>query len=292
MKPSSIKWIAIVVLLGLSCGALYYFFGQGEQDLGGSEIGVVTRDDLLQRVTIAGTIVPKRRTVVSGPYDGYVKQLYVKIGQNVKAGEPLVSVAQSLQSSEAVFPLRAPYAGTVVFIQKYEGEAVKSNDPADFLLRVDDLSELFVQASAPEVDRAKLKLGQEALIRASAVPDYAYNGVIQDLALAPREDSSNMFGGSQAEYPVRIAITNKDKKLGPGMSAVIDIVTSRRDKVLTLRHEYVLREKDGYAVTLENGTKRPVKVGMQNEEAFEILSGVDEGTRVRLVDFNSLPESI
>lgn len=286
------KPILAVLVLFLVAGLGYAFFGGGG-DLTADELGVVTREDLLQRVTIAGSVVPKRRTLVAAPYTGYVKQLFVKVGQNVKAGEPLVSVTQSLQSSEPVFPLRAPYSGTVVFVQKYEGEAVTEKSEQDFLLRIDDLSGLYVSATAPEVDRAKLLVGQEALIKASAVPDRTYSGVIEELTLAPRESGGGgmMGGAQQAEYPVRILVTERDKQLGPGMSVVVDIVTDKRENVLTLRHEYVLREKEGYSVTLENGQKRAVKVGMQNEEAFEITEGLKEGDRVRMVDFTSLPET-
>jgi multidrug efflux pump subunit AcrA (membrane-fusion protein) len=265
------------------------FFGRGKAQ-SSDALGTVTRGDLRQQVTIAGTVVSRRRTLVTAPYNGYVKKLYVKVGDQVKAGDPLVSVAQSLNVAEPVFPLRAPYAGTVMYVQKYEGEHVKGEDTNDFLLRIDDLSALFIQATTPEVDRLKLKAGQEAVIKASAVLDRPYKGVIRELTLAPKEGNSSGGGGQQSEYPVRVEVTERDQELGPGMSVVVDIITAEKEKVLQLPHEYVLRDKDGYSVTLADGTRRPVKVGMQSEEAFEITEGLMEGERVRAVDFSSLPE--
>jgi multidrug efflux pump subunit AcrA (membrane-fusion protein) len=250
-------------------------------------LGKVERRDLVQRVTIAGGVIPKRRTLVTAPYDGYVKQLFVKVGDEVKAGQPLVSVTQSLLSTEPVFPLRAPYAGTVVHVQKYEGENVKNADVNGFIMRVDDLSKLYVQANVPEVDRSKLKVGQETLIKASAVTHRSYKGKITELTLAPKEGE----GQNQLEYPLRIEVLDNDKSLGPGMSVVVDIITAKRDAALTLRHEYVTREPDGYFVILENGEKKKIEVGMQNEEAFEITSGLEEGQRVRQIDFAALPEN-
>ena len=77
-------------------------------------IGLVIRQDLVQRVTIAGTVTPLKKTVITAPYSGYVKKIYVKIGDLVKRGDPIVSVVQSLQGGDDVFPLRSPLDGVVV----------------------------------------------------------------------------------------------------------------------------------------------------------------------------------
>jgi multidrug efflux pump subunit AcrA (membrane-fusion protein) len=292
MKRFLSKLFALAIFFGVIGAIAYYLLRNHAPTVIGADLGVVEKLDLEQRVTIAGSVVPRRRTLVAAPYDGYVKKMYVKVGDTVRANDPLVSVVQSLQSSEEVFPLRAPYAGTIVFVQRYEGEAVKANDLNDFLLRVDDLSKLYVSASAPEVDRTKLKVGQEALIRASAVPDRPYKGVITELTLAPRDNANNYGGQQQSDYPVRIEITERDKQIGPGMSVVIDIITDRRKNVLTLRNEYVLKEREGYSVTMADGSHREIKVGMQNEEAYEIVSGLKEGEKVKMVDFTELPESL
>lgn len=289
MKRSS----ALKVGGGLGAAALLVFFlwqRSGGPSVG-SELGYATRGNLEQKVTIAGVAAARRRTLVTAPYTGYVKQLFVKVGQKVKAGDPLVSVTQSLNVSEPVFPLRAPFAGTVMMVQKYEGEYTKADDTTEFILRVDDLSALFINATVPEADRLKLKSGQEAMIKASAVIDRPYQGVIRELTLSPREVAAG-GGGNQSEYPVRIELTERDDQIGPGMSVVVDIITAKKENVLSLRQEYVLRDKDGYFVTLASGQRRPIKVGMQNEEAFEIVEGLQEGEAVIPVDFTSLPETI
>lgn len=256
---------------------------------GGLTLGKVERKDLVQRVTIAGNVVPQRRTLVTAPYNGYVKQIFVSTGDQVKPGQPLVSVTQSLQSAEPVFPLRAPYAGTVVHVQKKEGENVKADDTNEYLLRIDDMSKLYVEASAPEIDRVKLVKGQETVIKASAVLDRSYKGVITDLSLAPKSGNNN--NNNQQEYPVRIEVTDSDKSLGPGMSVVVDIITAKREKVLTVRHEFVQRDEEGnYFLRLKTGEKKSIKVGLQNEESFEVTEGAEEGMELQQMDFSSLEQ--
>ncbi|HEY8279769.1 MAG TPA: efflux RND transporter periplasmic adaptor subunit [Bdellovibrionota bacterium] len=285
------KTIGLVLAVALAAiGFLALRGGSGED----GKVGKVTRQDLVQRVTIAGNVVSKRRTLVTAPYNGYVRQIFVKVGDQVKPGQALVSVAQSLQSSEPVFPLRAPYAGTVMHVQKHEGEYVKEGDPQDYILRIDDLSKLYVQASAPEVDRVKLTGGLDAVIKASAVPARSYKGKIDELTLAPQmgqQSSGYSRSGGGGEYPVRIEITDPDAEIGPGMSTLVDIITKKAEKLLTLRHEFVLRGDDGFYAILLNGKRRKIETGLQNEEVVEIRSGLSENEEVRQVDFTQLTPS-
>lgn len=252
------------------------------------KLGKAKHGDIIQRVTIAGTVIPNRRTIVAAPYSGYVRKVFVKIGQTVKPGDPVVSITQSLQSSDPVFPLRAPFSGTVVQVEKSEGEYVKEGDPKEFIVRIDDLTKIFIVANAPEIDRVKVILGQEALIKASAILNKSYKGIIREMSLAAKD--REQFGRSQVEFPIRIEVLNPDSELSPGMSVVIDIITNKKTNVLTLGHEFLYKEGEKYFVTLKNGSKRYVTIGLQDEQAFEITSGLKEGEQVKQVDFAALSE--
>ena len=250
-------------------------------------IGEVLKGSLIQRVTIAGTVVPLKKTIVTAPYDGYVKKIFVKIGDVVKQGDPIVSVAQLLQSGDEIYPLRSPFSGVVVQIEKAEGEFVKAGDPKEFILRIDDTKKLFVVANAPEIDRVKVKLGQEAIVKASAIINRKYKGIIREISLAAKE--KDQWSRSQViEFPIRMELTDMDELIQPGMSVVIDIITQKKENVLTLRHEYIRRDGEKYFVILANGKRKDIQVGLQNEEAFEVISGLDIGEKIKQVDFSNL----
>ncbi|MGZ3656906.1 MAG: hypothetical protein ACXVCS_15225 [Bdellovibrionota bacterium] len=90
---------------------------------------------------------------------------------------------------------------------------------------------------------------------------------------------------------MRIEILDSDKLIGPGMSTVVDIITNKKDKVLTLRHEFLFRGTDGTYVMLADGGKRKIDTGLQNDELVEITGGLEENAQVRQVDFSELPDS-
>lgn len=257
-------------------------------------VAEVQRQDLVQKVTVAGNIFPFRRTIIAPPYNAYVKKIYVKLGQEVKTGDPIVSLTQSLREfAETSYPLRAPFPGTVVQIGKSEGEFVEQSSAAkegNSIVRIDDVSRLFVRTEVPESDIAKIKKGQEVIIKVNGLPTKSYTGELRNISLAAKEKERYGRTGDRVDFDVEVEIMNKDADLLPGMSAILDIITQKKDKVLTLPLEYVLKKKQGYTVTLDDGKEQSIEVGLQNDQFFEVLKGVNEKQKVRMVDFYNYQE--
>ncbi len=281
------KYFLMVVAFFCILGFVYGINRSQKNAVPESSLSKVELGTLIQRVTISGSVQPLRKTLITASYNGYVRKLFVKLGDNVKSGDPIASVATSLTSLETVYPLRTPLAGKVVQVMKSEGEFVKQNDPTDFIARIDDLSKLYLNASIPEVDRVKIQLGQEATVRASAVLNRTYKAVVRELTLAAR-DNDKWQRSTVVEFPVRLELIKADEDIQPGMSVLVDIVTLKKENVLLLRHEFIEKEKDDYFVTMASGDRLLVHLGQQNEEMAEILDGVKEGAKVRKVDFAKL----
>ena len=266
---------------------LFFIFKSTASKTGANGIGKVKKGTLIQRVTIAGLVTPNQKTMISAPYNGYVKKIYVKIGDKVKIGDPVVSVAQSLPATEDVYPIRSPLNGMVVQINHTEGEFVRESDAANFILRIDNMDKLFVVANAPEIDRIKVKLGQEAIIKASAILNKTYKGIIRELAMAATE--KDQWRRSQVvEFPMKIEIVDPDEAIKPGMSVLLDVITQKKENVLSVRHEFIRKDADKYYVILESGKRQDIEVGFQNEEAIEVTSGLKEGDSIKQVDFSQI----
>lgn len=282
------KYISITVVTLIVGLVIAYYFTPSKQNSGKKNSFVkVERGDLVQRSTISGTVTPLRKTVITAPYQGYVRKVYVQLGQEIKSGDPVASVAPTLLASDTVFPLRSPFAGKVVQLNKASGEYVKASDPSDFIARIDDVSKMFVDSNVPELDRVKMRIGLEAIVKASAILDRTYKAVVKELTFAAREQ--DRYGRSTAvEFPMRLQILDFDEQIQPGMSVIVDIITLKKENVLRLRHEYIGKDQDSYFITLSDGKKVKIEIGVQNEEYGEIISGVSEGTLVRKVDFSGL----
>jgi multidrug efflux pump subunit AcrA (membrane-fusion protein) len=287
----SLKSRTRIVFLAVSVVIVFavVFFIRKNANEPTERVGKVMREDLVQRVTIAGTTEPLRTTIFAAPYDGYIKKIYVKLGQKVHAGDPIVSITQSIQSSESVFPIRAPFDGTITQVLKNEGQFVKSGDAKEFIARLDDLSKMYIGANSPEIDVLKIKTGFETVIKVSAVLAKNYKGIVREISQAAT--IKEQWGSrAQVEYLVKIEVTDPDENLMPGMTAVVDVLTNKKSAVLTLAHEFIQKDGDDYSVMMKDGTKRPIKVGLQNEFSFEITEGLSEGDEVLQVDFLKMIE--
>ncbi len=287
---SVIKTLCILLVMAAGIGYIVWkSIDKGPE----FNLGRVNRGDLLQRVTISGTVTPHRKTIVSAPYSGYVRKIFVEVGQKVKAGDPIVSIAQTLRGGDSeIYPLRSSISGTVVQVLRSEGEFVEQSQApqsptgGNGIVRIDDLSQLNVEATVPEIEVGKLKLGQEALVKASAVLAKSYQGRIDRIFLSAKEQAD--WDKSRVEFPVQVALLNHDSELKPGMSVVIDILTKKVPGVLMLRHEFIQKDGEEYFVITAQGERKSIQVGTQNEEVFEVVSGINEGERVRQTDFLSL----
>jgi multidrug efflux pump subunit AcrA (membrane-fusion protein) len=281
-------WVVVVLLAASGIGLI-----KNSQTPEVKSLGTVLRGDVVQRVTIAGSVSPDHKTMISAPYSAYVKKLYVEVGQHVKAGDPVVSLTQSLTGAhEDVYPIRAPIEGTVVQVLRMEGEYVdqaNTNGSGIGIVRIDDLTHLHIDANSPEFEVEKLKVGQDVVIKASSILGRSYKGKVKNISLAAREQKD--WDKSRVEFSVFIDVLDADPQLEPGMSVVCDIVANKVSNTLTLRHEFLQKEGDNYFVITEDGTKKPVTVGLQNEEAFEIKTGLAEGEKIRQTDFLSLAKT-
>lgn len=251
--------------------------------------GVVSKVDILQKVTAAGASASNKTTFIIAPYDGIIKKFYVDVGTDVKKGKPLFTLVEhTAQLVDQTYPLRAPFTGRVSHIFYEEGEQVDSKDTnKKKILRLDDFSSFYIKADIPEIDIAKVKLGQSVIIKFSALLNKNYKGTIEKISLAPA--SSDDWGKrNKVEFPTVVKLLNPDEKIRPGMSVILDIIIQEKKGVLALKHHYIKKEKGKYFVTTAAGEKKEVEVGIQNEEYFEITSGVQEGEKIRPVDFKDV----
>lgn len=283
MKVLSKNRILLLLVVLLSGALVFVLVRERNDPSEGKRIGRVKRGDVIQRVTVAGQVRPLRSTAFVAPYAGYISKIFVKVGQKLATNDPVVAIKSSLQSPEPVFPLRAPFAGTVVDVAKMEGEYVNEKDAKDVIVRVNDLSKYFVVARAPELDASRIKKGMEVEVRVSAIDSGVLKGIVRDIDLAAQD--ADGWKSQQSTFSVRVEIVNPPEGLHSGQSAILDIVTYKLADVLFLEHEFINQEGEKHYVITKKGKRLPVEIGRQSDLAMEIKGGVLEGDEVQQIDF-------
>ncbi len=238
-------------------------------------------------VMMNGNLEPIRKTIVVAPFSGFIRKIHVKVGQMVKAGDPVVTLTQTLSDSEPIHPIRSGISGKVMQISHAEGEWMKVDDAQNYILRIDDQSQYYVDAYVPELSVTSLMLGQPVELTSSALAGRVYHGKIHEISVAPRvqEGWRNM---GKVEYLVRILIKDKTDDLFSGLSFAAQVVTAEKEDALVLPMEYLFKEDDQYFVYDSKKQKRGVQIGMVNDHEAEITSGLKEGEVIQGPDMLEL----
>jgi HlyD family secretion protein len=110
-----------------------------------------------------------------------------------------------------------------------EGQTVAAsfNTPTLFSI-ANDLTQMQVEASIDEADIGQVKDSQRVEFTADAFPDLKFAGVVTEIRLQPVEVSNVVT------YTVIVKAPNPEKKLMPGMTANITIVTEESTDVLVV----------------------------------------------------------
>lgn len=99
------KKILITVVVIVILGAVGYFaFGSNKSKQPGIKTVEVTKGNIVEKAQAIGQIDPRQEVQVKSKISGIVKRLHVNVGDIVKAGDPLITVAPNptpLEYSEA-----------------------------------------------------------------------------------------------------------------------------------------------------------------------------------------------
>lgn len=185
----------------------------------------------------------------------------------------------------------APFSGIVVHYELFKdnqkrkprvGDTAWQNQP---LLYLPDISAMMVRTQVREVDLHKIAKGQNAAIQVDAYPDKRFTGRVISIGILAADPMET--GQGEKTFQVMVAVNGEDPRLRPGMTARVHIGTDRVKNSLTVPIQAVFNEGgQRFCFIYGEGDfrKREVKIGRQNEDVAEIVSGLKSGDRVSLVN--------
>lgn len=170
-------------------------------------------------------------------------------------------------------PIDSPFTGTVIDIGVEAGHFIT---PKQRLYRIADLSKVWVYAEVYEPDLPWIHKGDMAMISVASQPGRRFTGTID--YIYPYEE------GKTRTVKVRLIFDNKDGKLKPGMFADITIHAGKRDKVLAVPSEAIVRSgsREQVFVVTGPGTFEPREVvtGLEADGYTEIVKGLSRHASV------------
>lgn len=189
--------------------------------------------------------------------------------------------------------ITAPINGVVLSKEVEEGQTVASSmtTPTLFII-AQDLTDMRVIADVDEADIGGVEEGQRVVFTVDAFPDDSFEGEVTQVRQEATTESNVVT------YEVVISAPNPDLKLKPGLTANVNIYTIERNNVLAVPakalkftpNQNILQKgetiEDAEAtnkVWVKEGTvlkAYPVEIGLTNGTLTEIISGIEEGTKV------------
>jgi len=185
-----------------------------------------------------------------------------------------IAELERTQQPRKTLRILAPQDGFVIDKMVVEGQMV---DAGMKIYRLADLGLVWVQAQIYEQDLAYIKLGQEAMVTLSYLPDREFRGRVT--YLYPNVDEKTRTAR------VRMEFHNPGFFLKPGMFATVQVTSELEPSALLVPDMAILRsgEKTTVFVALEGGRfdPRTVTLGPQAEnDTYQVLSGLREGERI------------
>lgn len=168
--------------------------------------------------------------------------------------------------------IRAPFSGIVAERQIKVGNMITVNTGAFRIVNFETLKAIMY---VPEIELAKLEVGQPATLRLDALPGMSYDSEVT--LISPIVDPRT------GTVKVTVDIVNADGRLKPGMFGRVEILHEIHEQALLLPKEAVLAEDSVprvYVVSDSLALRRDVTLGMINTLSYEILAGLEEGDLV------------
>ena len=181
----------------------------------------------------------------------------------------------------ADYVIQAPFAGTII---RRDAEPGDLATPAHALFVLADRNQARVTATVDERDVARLKVGQESLLRADGFPGRTFSARVVDLT--PAGDSTARL------FRVRLGLPN-NSELRPGMTVEVNVIAARRDNALLAPASsfaggglWVVRDGQARRLTVEKGAvgadRLEIRAGAKDGDVAIVKpAGLKDGQHVR-----------
>ena len=167
----------------------------------------------------------------------------------------------------------APISGTVTMVNANVGSFATASAPMFEIANVDTLE---ISTGINEQNVSKIKIGQEVLLKIHSVSDKWMSGTITEI--------SKVMNAQTKNYPVTIALANKDDDLVAGMYAEVQVAVEHAEDVLVIPVDAIVYKeaKPVAFVAQADGTvkEKALTLGINDGDNYVVTKGLQAGDQI------------
>jgi len=186
--------------------------------------------------------------------------------------------------------LFAPFNGTISLVSMHVAEPAGADSSITLL----DTRNFHIDVPVDELDIAQVKIGQQVAVSVDALPKQKITGKVTQIA--PSADKGTQ---GSTTYAVTVELNPTEAQVRAGMTAVVEVLTQRKENILLVPRRAVTTEQGKQSVLIPskappdpkaktkadpNSEKREIKTGLSNNESFEVVQGLKRGDQVLVRD--------
>lgn len=242
-------------------------------------LGIETVEALIGEVRKTSTLlarvqaIPEKTARLSARLEGQVAEIYVKLGQTVKAGDPLLKLTPRAVDTPAVL-LRAPLQGVIMAQHASVGLPFT---PETVLIELANLDQVLVRGVAYEnADLAAVQEGTPVTVQLDFFRAESFAGQVERMAPALDPETRT--------FEIYALLDNPGLRLKPNLQGTMIIGTGDAVVGVKIPVRAILGGLGNLFVFVETSEntfeRRPVVTGVRGGNEIEILEGVLPGDSV------------
>jgi RND family efflux transporter MFP subunit len=196
--------------------------------------------------------------------------------------------------------ITAPFSGILSKLNIKKGDLIASNQIIGTIITNQKIAKI----SLNEIDAAKVKVGQNAILTFDALPDLKVKGKIIEISTVGKEEQGVV------SYDVKISLEKENREIKPGMSVNAEVIIDKKENVLLVPNSAIKSDRVGkyveviknYEIKRRNSfkpvaisqnliEKRYIKTGISNDVFTEVIEGLNEGEVIIIRTLNQTVQS-
>lgn len=225
---------------------------------------------IVMHTDLTGEIVPNPYNVahIKPRYEGIVKNVYKKIGDDVKKGDKIATIESN--ESLVTYDVTSSIDGTILELHMTPGEMIGDDK---HIVMIVDLNSVWAELNIYQKDIQNVKVGQKIQILTPNMIN-SFIGEIFYISPTVNEETRTAIA--------RVKLGNRGGVWKPGMFVSAKLTTSIKNVPIAIENSSLQTFEDRSIIFVKNDEgfiPQVVKIGSINDELVEILSGLTKGQK-------------